>query len=168
MSTELEEKLTSFHAQIERYIATMVSVPATASDLAQATFEKAIEHLGDLRDPTRMGPWLYTIAVNIVRQHLRRAVNQEQSLEFDPLSLRGSVLSSIVRRESADVLALAIDRLPISLREAFALHVVEGLPFAEIAEITEVSIEALHVRNHRAKALLRRQLGSTVDTFWSE
>ncbi len=73
-----------------------------------------------------------------------------------------------MRRESADVLALAIDRLPISLREAFALHVVEGLPFAEIAEITEVSIEALHVRNHRAKALLRRQLGSTVDTFWSE
>lgn len=35
-------------------------------------------------------------------------------------------------------------------------------------EITGASVDALHVRAHRAKALLRKQLGSVVDTFWVE
>jgi DNA-directed RNA polymerase specialized sigma24 family protein len=48
------------------------------------------------------------------------------------------------------------------------LHIVEGLPYADIAEITGASVDALHVRAHRAKALLRKQLGSVVDTFWVE
>jgi DNA-directed RNA polymerase specialized sigma24 family protein len=38
----------------------------------------------------------------------------------------------------------------------------------EIAEITGASVDALHVRAHRAKALLRKQLGAVVDTFWVE
>ena len=168
MTGDLQAELLALRPRIERYIATMVSTPATAADLSQDSFTKATQKLGDLRDASRLRPWLFTIAINIVRQHLRREVNKEQQIEFDPQSVRGSVLSSIVQRESTELLAIAIERLPILLREAFALHVVECLPFAEIADITGASVEALHVRNHRAKALLRRQIGSTVDTFWSK
>jgi RNA polymerase sigma-70 factor (ECF subfamily) len=76
------------------------------------------------------------------------------------------VLSSIVRRESVVALALAIDRLPVLLREAFVLHHVEGLGYEEMAEITGARANALQVRNHRARALLRQQLGAVVDTMW--
>jgi DNA-directed RNA polymerase specialized sigma24 family protein len=72
------------------------------------------------------------------------------------------------RKTEGRPLDLAIDRLPILLREALVLHIVEGLPYADIAEITGASVDALHVRAHRAKALLRKQLGSVVDTFWVE
>ena len=84
------------------------------------------------------------------------------------MGARRSVLSNVVQAESAEALAIAIDRLPIMLREALVLHIVEGLPYADIAEITGARVDALHVRAHRAKALLRKQLGSVVDTFWVE
>ncbi|MFY9343308.1 MAG: sigma factor-like helix-turn-helix DNA-binding protein, partial [Planctomycetota bacterium] len=76
-------------------------------------------------------------------------------------------LSSLVRREDAVQLALAIDRLPILLREAFVLFAVEALPYGEIAAITGAAEGTLQVRVHRAKALLRQQLGGRVDSWWS-
>jgi len=166
--TTFEARLLEQRDRIERYIATMVADPEPVADLLQETLRKALAHQSALRNPERIGAWVYTIAVNLCRAHLRGSVQKERSLAFDPTALRSTVLSSIVRRESAEAVALAIDRLPILLREAFVLHVIEGLGYPEIAEITSSSSAALHVRVHRAKALLRRQLGSTVDTFWPE
>ena len=160
---------TEYSERIHRYIVTMIGDPNTADDLAQETFRRTFDQLHELRNPERLGPWIYTIAVNLCRMHLKRTINQQpQTLETEPAGARRSILSTIVRRESTAALAIAVDRLPILLREAFVLHLVEGLPYTCIAEITGATIEALHVRAHRAKALLRRQLGSVVDTFWSE
>lgn len=162
-----------FRDRIQRYILTMIGDPEVADDLAQETFAKAFPKLGDLQNPERLGAWLYTIAVNLCRVWLRKQVDKQHpdnpsSLAADPAGGRHSVLSRVVAAESAEALALAIDRLPILLREAFVLHTVEGLPYGEIATITGATTEALHVRAHRAKSLLRRQLGAVVDTFWSE
>jgi DNA-directed RNA polymerase specialized sigma24 family protein len=71
-----------------------------------------------------------------------------------------------VRRESAELLALAVDRLPIALREAFLLFQLEQLDYATMAEVTGVRENTLQVRVHRAKALLRHPLGEVVDTWW--
>ena len=47
------------------------------------------------------------------------------------------------------------------------LFVVEGLSYAELAAIAGASEGTLQVRVHRAKALLRQQLGAQVDTWWT-
>src|SRR5690606_30802559 len=125
-----------------------------------------------LAEPPRFGSWLLTIAINRCRNHLRdevrrRAQGGDGALpEPPPGRGRRSALSSIVARESAAMLALAVDRLPILLREAFVLYHQEHLPYAAIAELTGVSEGALQVRVHRARALLRQQLGRVVDTWW--
>ncbi len=162
-----------YRERIRRYITTMIGDPDVTDDLTQECFGKAFAKLDDLRNPERLGPWLYAIAVNLCRQHLKQQVDKtnphnSRSLDTDPMGARRSVLSNVVQAESAEALAIAIDRLPIMLREALVLHIVEGLPYADIAEITGARVDALHVRAHRAKALLRKQLGSVVDTFWVE
>lgn len=162
-----------YRERIRRYVTAMVGDPDVAEDLTQECFGKAFAKLKDLRDPARLAPWLYTIAVNKCRRHLAKAFDASHPansgpLESDPVGGRRSVLSSVVARESAAALAIAIDRLPILLREALVLHVVEGLCYADMAEITGASVAALHVRAHRAKALLKKQLGAVVDTFWVE
>jgi RNA polymerase sigma-70 factor (ECF subfamily) len=73
-----------------------------------------------------------------------------------------------VRREVAAELALAVDRLPVLLREAFVLRHLEGLPYPEMAELCGAEVGTLQVRAHRARALLRAQLGSLVDPRWLE
>jgi RNA polymerase sigma-70 factor (ECF subfamily) len=163
------ERLMAEHRPgILRYLQGMLQDPATAEDLCQEACRRGLARLDDLRDPDRFRSWLLSIAINLCRAHLKAAVQDGRTgAPVDTLpAQRHSVLSSIVRRESAAALAVAIDRLPILLREAFVLHMVEGLPYAEIAAATGSSIGALQVRTHRAKALLRRQLGDSHGSIW--
>lgn len=163
-----------YRDRIRRYFVTMIGDESAAEDLSQVALQRGFERIATLQDPARLRPWLFAIAVNLARAHLRDRLRRGDSVSLDedpdgpPAAARRSALSSVMHRESAAVLALAIDRLPVLLRESFVLHLIEGLPYDDIAEITGASPGTLHVRTHRAKALLRRQLGSVVDTFWSQ
>lgn len=152
-----------------RFLTTMTGDPTIAEDLRQDALQRAFTNLPQLQAPARFGSWLLSIACNRCRNHLRAEVQRAHRGD-DALALvaedRRSALSSLVRREDAARLALAIDRLPILLREAFVLFAVEGLPYAEIADATGVAEGTLQVRVHRSKALLRQQLGAVVDTWW--
>ncbi len=163
------EALAERHAgRLLRFLQTMTGDDHAAEDLRQEAMQRALGKLAQLDDPAKFGSWLLAIACNTCRHHLRREV-QRQHAGDDALAEvaagRRSALSSLVRREDAVQLALAIDRLPILLREAFVLFAVEGLPYAEIAAITGASEGTLQVRVHRGKALLRQQLGAVVDTW---
>ena len=48
---------------------------ALADDLTQEALTKAPLHADQLRDPTRLRPWLYGILVNCWRDHLRDGVS---------------------------------------------------------------------------------------------
>lgn len=152
-----------------RFLAVMTGDASAADDITQEALRAAYEKIDQLERPDRFGNWLLSIAVNRCRNWLRDEVQREH---YGDSALTGmpdrsrSALSSIVRRESAEQLALAIDRLPILLREAFVLFQVEGLPYATIAELCEVAENTLQVRVHRARSLLRKQLGAVVDTWW--
>jgi len=152
-----------------RFLQTMTGSDHAAEDLRQDALQRAFTRLPQLTDPAKFGSWLLSIACNRCRNHLRAEVQRAHAGDDALAGVaegRRSALSSIVRREDAVRLALAIDRLPIVLREAFVLFAVENLPYAEIAAATEVAEGTLQVRVHRAKALLRQQLGEQVDTWW--
>ncbi len=155
--------------RVLRFLTTMLGCPVRAEDVAQQALQRACTRLEQLADDGRFGSWLLAIAANAARNELRAEVLRQHAgdeMLAEVAAERRSALSSLVRREDAARVALAIDRLPIALREAFVLFAVEGLPYAEIAAITGVSEGTLQVRVHRAKALLRAQLGAVVDTFW--
>jgi RNA polymerase sigma-70 factor, ECF subfamily len=162
--------LTTRHAdRLDRFLVTMTGDEHIAADVRQEALQRALSGLGQLRDPKRFGSWLLSIACNQCRKRLRADVQRAHAGDAALAEIsdgRRSALSSLVRREDALQLALAIERLPILLREAFVLFAVEGLPYAEIAAVTEVAEGTLQVRVHRAKALLRQQLGPSTDTWW--
>ncbi len=154
--------------RLARYLVVMTGDDAIADDVAQDALRSGFEKIGQLQDPARFASWLLAIAVNRCRNFLRDEVRRTHEGDAALCSVPDrsrSALSSIVRRESAAQLALAIDRLPIVMREAFVLFHVEGLSYAEMSELCEASPNTLQVRVHRSKALLRQQLGKVVDTW---
>ena len=159
------------HAErLTRFLVTMTGDEHLADDVRQQALAQAMTALPTLREPARFPNWLLSIACNACRKRLRSDVQRAHAGDdalAEVAEHRRSALSSLVRREDATRLALAIDRLPILLREAFVLFAVEGLAYVDIAAITAASEGTLQVRVHRAKALLRQQLGSAVDTWWS-
>jgi len=165
----LDTLLAAHVGRLQRFLTTMLGCPERAADVCQDTLQRASTRLDQLTDAGRFGSWLLAIAANAARNTLRQDVLRSHAGDAalaDVADARRSALSSLVRREDAARVALAIDRLPIALREAFVLYAVEGLPYAEIAQVTGASEGTLQVRVHRAKALLRTQLGALVDTLW--
>jgi RNA polymerase sigma-70 factor (ECF subfamily) len=146
-----------------------------AENLAQEALVRAFEQLGEFREELPFGPWVRGITLNLCRNYLRSRTRHAKPVAPEQLaetvasaSHREGVLSGIVRREAGDQTQSAVSQLPMALREAFVLHFVEGLDYAEISQITGIAAGTLRVRAHRARTLLRYSLGSVVDTWMRE
>jgi RNA polymerase sigma-70 factor (ECF subfamily) len=146
-----------------------------AESVAQEALARALEGLPGTRDDLPFAPWLRGIALNLCRNLLRDRSRRARPTSPDRLAeepsaegRRRGVLSGILRGERRDRTAAAIDELPLPLREAFVLHFVEGLNYAEIGAMTGVAPGTLRVRAHRARTLLRHSLGPVVDTWMRE
>ena len=115
---------------------------------------------------------IYGIALNKCRNHLRdrkrRAAPAGEGVLDDRAAKGRGVLTSVIRHEMAEQLELSVGRLPAAMREAFLLRYVDGMDYPEIAAIIGTSEGTARVRAFRARALLREELGTVVDTVWLE
>lgn len=142
-------------------------------DLFQDVFVK-VHHAAGSFDPGRpFKQWLFAIAVNTVRNHLRdRAARPAPSLEVvpdreaDPAPSAQAVLEA---RETAHFLEARLAELPLPQREVVLLCCVERWPQAEVAEALDLPVNTVktHLRRARlamAKALAgqRRKAGREV------
>ncbi|GAB4202399.1 MAG: sigma-70 family RNA polymerase sigma factor [Sandaracinaceae bacterium] len=132
---------------------------ADARDVVQQTFLGVHRARADFRPGAPVRPWLVSIARNVVRDHLRRrSRRREEALELD-----GRIDPRVEARDyglSDEERLLvwvraAIARLPESQRRALELHVLEGLPFAEVARSLGCTEGAARVRAHRGYETLR-------------
>ena len=102
----------------------------TAHDLAQETFVRVFEHRQRFRATANFATWLYTIAANLARNHLRwRSHRQHASLDASaddggvPLGekLPGAECSPGLQLETTERIAAvraAVNRLPPSGRRS--------------------------------------------------
>lgn len=155
-----------------RAVALMIGDADEAESLAQEALTRAFAQLAEYKTELRFGAWLHGIALNLSRNHLRararhaKPVSPEQLQNASaPEGRRQGVLSGILRQEMNDYTSRAIASLPVALREAFVLHFIEGLDYADMSQICGVAAGTLRVRAHRARTLLRDSLGPVVDTW---
>ncbi len=146
--------------------ARMVNDARLGEELAQDALARAYSNLGSFRGDCRFRHWLFRIAVNGCRDFLKAGARAER-----PSDLRGDELVTALHperdaaaREAVAALTAAIAALPPKYREAFTLFHLEDLPYQEIEAITGVRVNALKVRVHRARAMLRARLGELLET----
>ena len=167
------DELTRRHGPgLARFVALQIGDADEAQSLAQEALARAFASLGTFRTDLSFAAWLRGIALTLCRSHLRDRKRHARPVDPEELThaparegQRQGVLSSILRRESNEQTLRAIAELPAALREAFILHFIEGMDYAEMGRITGVAEGALRVRAHRARALLRDTLGPVVDTW---
>jgi RNA polymerase sigma-70 factor, ECF subfamily len=102
--------------------------------------------------------YLCAIARNLVFKRLRR-LGKETALDEWPEQVasmpEAMPLQQILATEMAEAVRQAVAALPLLQREALILFEYEALTLAEIAEITEVEVNAVKARLQRARARLR-------------
>lgn len=124
-----------------------------AQDLVQATFETALRHLDELREPRALRAWLLRVqtreAFRVVRR-LRRLV----SLDGHVREVATEGPDTAQRIDVRDGLA----RLPRRIRAAIALHYLAGLSVPETARALGVSENTVKSQLKTGLARLREDL----------
>jgi RNA polymerase sigma-70 factor (ECF subfamily) len=135
-----------------------------ADDLASQTFLVAFDRRASF-DPASESarPWLFGIAANLVRRHLRdvrRGLSAYMRVGVDPPldDFEGieERADAVARRRS---LARALARLPKAELETLLLHAWAELSYSEIAEALAVPPGTIRSRLSRARGRLREPLG---------
>lgn len=136
---------------------------ADARDLAQETFVRIHQHRERYRPGARFSTWMFQIALNLVRDHSRKAARRRtDSLETAPptdLADPGASPATAARQaEERAAVRAALADLPADLREVVLLAEYEHLPHAEIAALVGATAKAVESRLARARAKLRSAL----------
>jgi len=126
-----------------------------AEDLAQETFIKAYKSLNTFQIKKKFFSWLYTIAINLTRNHLKKkkpllVENVEDLKSGNRQTDKNNPEIDVIKHEQAQALARSIQKLPIALREAVILRYYFYLPFEEIARILCISLSGAKMRVYRA------------------
>lgn len=136
------------------------SVPddQVAADLVQQTFLHFHRARADFRQGSPVRPWLFTIALNVRREHFRRRARKPET-SLDPVVHGEPSVGTDASTTEERLLRRALAELPDASREVILLHWYEGLSFKEIAHLLGSTQSAVKVRAHRAYKALRELLG---------
>jgi len=157
----LESVLRENAPVIERLLVRMIGPGADLEDLLQTTLIAVVQAFPRYRGEASVRTWMTRIAVNVVRQHLRRPYERRRvSLELVPAE---PVDNSPVADRLADHRAKLervfhhLEAIGPRKRVAFVLHVFEGHPIDEVAALMGASKSATKSRVFWARrALLAR------------
>jgi RNA polymerase sigma-70 factor (ECF subfamily) len=146
-------------------IVRMVRDPALAEDLAQETFVKVFAHLDTYDCRYKFASWILKIAHNTTIDYLRRPRPTAVSLDDCDERDHGhhdagapSPLALVERKELADVLDDAIDRLRPEYRQVVVLRYHEELSYEEIAEVLDLPLGTVKSYLHRARGELAQTI----------
>ncbi|MEW5700617.1 MAG: sigma-70 family RNA polymerase sigma factor [Candidatus Zixiibacteriota bacterium] len=156
----------AFEQLVDRYKSRLVNIiyrmlgdQNEAEDLVQETFLRVWTHRQDYDFSYCLSTWIYTIALNLGKNELRKRRKFKFYSLFD-LSEKGVDIPDTKMGPSAlgHLLQGAIGRLPIRYKEAFLLRDVEQLPYEEVAQILGVPLGTVKSRVNRARAVLKDEL----------
>jgi len=130
-----------------------------AQDLTQETFLKAYRHLRQHHEDRSFSAWLYTISLNVWRDHLRKpSAVPIDHFDFVEPSEDMTPESQYLRRESQQEIQDKLKELPEHQRLVLLLRYTNELSYDEIADITGMSPNKVRNDLHRAKERLSRNM----------
>lgn len=129
-----------------------------AGEMAQDAFVRAYERLAAYDSGRRFFTWLYTLALNIARDHARRVTREPQYRHDLDSTIADPGRDPLASLEAARLLE-ALRGLPPKYAEALALRYIEDMPLDAVAEALDLSLSGAKMRVHRALHMLREQYG---------
>jgi len=162
-----DEILARHHTDVARLVHRLLGWPGEVEDVVQEIFLRAFENLHKLNSHSSLSAWLYTIAVNRCRSHLRKQFLWRKMLgrgvpgaSHAAEGLAEDAQQRAIVRETSQEVCRAVQDLPARYREAAVLHYLEGLSIERTSQVLGVTRNAVQVRLYRARARLRKALAS--------
>ncbi len=151
---------------VSRVVFRMIGGSADLEDVVQEVFLHVYRSLPSFRGESRFSTWLYRLAVNVTRMHLRRARSRPRWSDAEvPEGPQNGVPAEtpdvvIERAERVRTLYRLLDTLSDKKREVLVLHDLEGMPAKDIADIVGAPVLTVRTRLFYARKELYAAMSS--------
>lgn len=175
-----EEFYTKIHVYVKRIVG-----KNDAEDVTQVVFDKISRNLDRFQGQSKVSTWVYRIATNTALDKLKSSSHKRSPAgPLAPLPVEiietGEITDfktnikpqspdqKLIRNEMSKCIREFVDRLSPDYRTIIILNELEGFTNKEIAEILQISIDAVKIRLHRARIQLKKRLETGCDFYLDE
>ncbi len=150
--------------------------PEDAEDTMQEVLFRSLQHLAKIKEPRALAVWLYTVTRNRCwRMRRKGAGAPKQMVALDELMPDEAELGrllvdaaqgpedNVAQAEQANLLHKAVLQIPPALRMVLVLHDMEELDTEQVATILGLKAGTVRVRLHRARLLVRKEMGRLLE-----
>ena len=140
-----------------------------SEDLAQETFLIAWKQLGELREPDKLRSWLCGIARNLnlraIRGQQSDPVHRAEPLDaaHESPAVEPLPRDQIISQEEEAILWRSLERIPESYREPLILFYRERQSVEQVAQVLELSEDAVRQRLSRGRKLLHDEVTAFIE-----
>ncbi|MHC4559902.1 MAG: RNA polymerase sigma factor [Planctomycetota bacterium] len=172
-----------FHEKLHCYLERMIG-KNDAEDVTQEVFVKINKGLKDFKGESSLSTWVYRIATNtaldILRSRTFRQNKQKISLcdagdeseaEEKDIQAQEKELSAereAIRNEMNECIREFVDKLAENYRTVIILSELKELKNQDIADILGISLDAVKIRLHRARARLKEEFEAGCEFYHNE
>lgn len=149
---------------VYRVCISILDDPSDAEDATQETFISALKALPGFRGDSSFNTWLYAIAVNACRRHLKQRRRQQSihtALAYGTPAFGDhppDPEQTVIHSEVAGALWSAVSELDEEHRLPVILRYYHELSVVEIAQILDISEGTAHSRLFNARERIRGQM----------
>lgn len=165
-----EELVRRYQGKIVNLIQRFISDRERAKELSQEVFLRVFVHRKRYRRSGRFSTWIYTIAVNLAKNEIRRRVRLRGQMSLDSLlEMTGDSAPFFAderpkpdrtthQREVERIVTAAISTLPPKYREVLILRDIQQLSYEEIEQVLGIPGGTVRSRINRARQALKERL----------
>jgi RNA polymerase sigma-70 factor (ECF subfamily) len=142
----------SYAPQVHRFALFLCGDATLADDITAEAFVRAWTARGKIREAT-VKAYLFTIARNFYRDHLRRS-NRLTELEESLPDPAVGLASRTEHKAELETVIAALRKLSEVDRAALLMRAQEGMSYEEIAQALDLPLTTVKVKVHRARLKL--------------
>lgn len=167
--------VTRYQNRIVNVVSRLINDRDRAQEIAQETFLRVFIHRERYRPSGKFSTWLYTIAMNLAKNEIRRRVRARGVVSLDKLmEVAGDSGGYIAdpapgpdrlyrRRDVEAKVTTAVEKLPGKFREVIVLRDIQQLSYEEIGEVLRIPGGTVRSRINRARLALKELLDPNIE-----
>ncbi len=160
MDAQLRSHMSSLLPRLRRFALALTGSRDEGDDLVQATYERAITHIGQWEPGTRLDSWMYRIMRNTHLNVLRGRKVRGTTIDPDDAEelLGVDAVPGMEARLTLAKVRRCMEQLPEEQRAILMLVCVEGQTYDEAAATLQLPLGTVTSRLARARSALRAMM----------
>jgi RNA polymerase sigma-70 factor (ECF subfamily) len=170
--TAFEKLVRRYRNPVMTFVYRYVGDIHLAQDIVQEVFLRILKAAPRFKPRAKVSGWVFTIAYNLSVNELKRRKHRNDfhaEIAAGERDILGRPFTThrtdSLNKEKEDRLMAALGKLPENQRAALLLRLNEGLSYAEIAKVLDVSVAGVESLIFRARSRLKQLVKASTGTL---